>query len=231
MNTKKRIIMVLNAKGGVGKSFFAVNLVQFLKDQNQPHVAIDTDNANSSLKRAHPEAVFVNLDKKQEMDAIFTSLDVQPLVVVDGRAASTDQFLAYFDEVGFAELLGKLKASLTVIIPISHDADAVGQVQLLSEVLSDRSAYVVVKNYGLCDDFRLYDESQTRKKVVGELRAKEIMMPPLYGWLVAKLNAENLTVSQGGQSDKCSIIDRQRLLNWQRRFNEQLQSAQELLLL
>jgi hypothetical protein len=32
------------------------------------------------------------------------------------------------------------------------------------------------------------------------------------------------------QSDKFIIIDRQRLISWQRRFNEQLQSVKELLL-
>jgi hypothetical protein len=55
-------------------------------------------------------------------------------------------------------------------------------------------------------------------------------MPRLYDWLVAKLNAENSTVSQGIQSSTFSIIDRQRLLNWQRRFNEQVESAKDWML-
>lgn len=59
---KKRIDLVMNAKGGVGKSFFAINLVQFLKDRNIDHLAIDTDNSNSTLKRFHPESLFVNLN-------------------------------------------------------------------------------------------------------------------------------------------------------------------------
>ena len=37
----KRLDLILNGKGGVGKSFFAVNLVQFLKDRGLAHVAID----------------------------------------------------------------------------------------------------------------------------------------------------------------------------------------------
>jgi cellulose biosynthesis protein BcsQ len=65
---KKRIDLILNAKGGVGKSFFAVNFVQYLKDKKLPHVAIDTDNANSTLKRAHDEALYVNLNLPSELD-------------------------------------------------------------------------------------------------------------------------------------------------------------------
>ena len=57
----KRLILILNGKGGVGKSFFAVNLVQYLKDRGVAHVAIDSDNENSTLKRFHPDAVFVAL--------------------------------------------------------------------------------------------------------------------------------------------------------------------------
>jgi CobQ/CobB/MinD/ParA nucleotide binding domain len=227
---KKRIDLILNAKGGVGKSFFAVNLVQYLKDKKLPHVAIDTDNANSTLKRAHDEALYVNLNLPSELDLIFTSLDTQPLIVVDGRAASTDQFLGYFDEIGLADLLAKLKASLTLVVPVCHEADSVAQVKVLSDVLGNSCGYVVIKNEGLSQHFGLYDKSQVRSRVTGELKGQEIVMPRLYDWLVAKLNAENLTVSQGIQSPIFSIIDRQRLLNWQRRFNEQVESAKEWIL-
>ena len=48
---KKQLVIILNGKGGVGKSFFATNLVQYLKDQQIEHHAIDTDNENSTLKR------------------------------------------------------------------------------------------------------------------------------------------------------------------------------------
>lgn len=227
---KKRIDLILNNKGGVGKSFLATNLVQYLKDQKQAHAAIDTDNANSTLKRAHSEASFVNVDERQELDAIFTALDSQPLVVVDGRAASTDQFLKYFDEIELADLLGKLKASLTVIVPVSHEADSVAQVKLLSDVLGKHVDYVAVKNEGLSQHFQLYEQSQVRKRLAEELKGREMVMPKLHDWLVAKLNAENLTVTQAIASNQFTLMDRQRLKSWQRRFNEQLETIKDVLL-
>jgi hypothetical protein len=227
---KKRIDLILNNKGGVGKSFLAANLVQYLKDQKLPHGAIDTDNANSTLKRSHAEALFVNVDERQELDAIFTTLDTHPVVVVDGRAASADQFLKYFDEIELADLLTKLKASLTVLIPVSHEADSVAQVKLLSDVLGNHIDYVVVKNEGLSQHFHLYEQSQVRKRLTGELEGREILMPKLYDWLVAKLNAENLTVTQAIASDQLTLMDRQRLKSWQRRFNEQLETVKDVLL-
>lgn len=43
---KKRLILILNGKGGVGKSFFAVHFVQYLKDHQIAHAAFDSDDEN-----------------------------------------------------------------------------------------------------------------------------------------------------------------------------------------
>jgi cellulose biosynthesis protein BcsQ len=80
---KKRLDLILNGKGGVGKSFFAVNFIQYLKDHSIKHVAIDTDNENSTLKRFHPESVFVDLSQASGIDRIFVEVSAHPLVVVD----------------------------------------------------------------------------------------------------------------------------------------------------
>ena len=79
----KRLDLILNGKGGVGKSFFAVNFVQFLKDQGIAHVAIDSDNENSTLKRFHPDTRFLDLDIHRELDGIFGALEKANLVVMD----------------------------------------------------------------------------------------------------------------------------------------------------
>ena len=79
----KRLNLILNGKGGVGKSFFAVNFVQFLKDKGIAHVAIDSDNENSTLKRFHPDARFVDLADRRGPEAIFNTLEKSNLVVMD----------------------------------------------------------------------------------------------------------------------------------------------------
>ena len=45
---QKKFNAIINGKGGVGKSFFAVNFVQYLKDNAIAHIAVDTDNENST---------------------------------------------------------------------------------------------------------------------------------------------------------------------------------------
>ncbi len=70
----KRLILILNGKGGVGKSFFAVNFIQYLDAKGIAHIAIDSDNENSTLKRFHLHAQFLDLSKRRDLDAIFYCL-------------------------------------------------------------------------------------------------------------------------------------------------------------
>ena len=129
----KRLILILNGKGGVGKSFFAVNFVQFLKDKGIVHVAIDSDNENSTLKRFHPDTRFLDLSNRRELDNIFAALGKVNLVVMDCRAASTDLFIDYFIEIDLPAVLSVFGARLTLIMPVNHESDSVDQIQRLTE--------------------------------------------------------------------------------------------------
>lgn len=227
---KKQLVIILNGKGGVGKSFFATNLVQYFKDHQVEHHAIDTDNENSTLKRFHGEAEFININNVQEIDALFAALEKSTLVVVDCRAASTDIFLDYFAEVRAFEILEMLDAALTIVSPVNHEADSVEQVKIIADALGSKCRYVIVRNQAHSEQFRIYDQSKTRNRVLAELAGREIVMPKLYDWLVTGLNETNLSMTAAiGQSD-FSLVDRQRLKNWQAKFYEQLELARDLLL-
>lgn len=227
---KKRLDLILNGKGGVGKSFFAVNFIQHLKDRRIRHVAIDTDNENSTLKRFHANSVFVDLSKPSAVDPIFRELTGHSLVVVDCRAASTDIFLRYFAKMNAFDVFKELGTSLTVILPVNNDPDSVKQVQVLTDQFSDQASYVVVKNRFFGEQFDIYDKSKTRLRLLAELNGREIEMPVLEDWLVVALNQTTTTITPALRSDKFFIMDRQRLLNWQRDFYAQLECAHNLLL-
>jgi hypothetical protein len=226
----KHIDIIVNGKGGVGKSFFATNFVQYLKDQQIEHRAIDTDNENSTLKRFHREAEFINIEQVQEIDVLISSLETSGLVIVDCRAASTDIFLDYFAEVRVFEILEMLGATLTIISPVNHEADSVEQVKIIADALGPKCRYVVVRNQAHSEHFKIYDHSQTRSRVLGELGGREIVMPKLYDWLVTGLNETNLSITAAIAQSEFGLVDRQRLKNWQAKFYDQIDLARELLL-
>lgn len=226
----KRLNLVLNGKGGVGKSFFAVNFVQFLKDKGIAHVAIDTDNENSTLKRFHPDARFLDLDNRRELDGIFRAIEETELVVVDCRAASTDLFLDYFKEIDLPAVLSALDTALTLVMPVNHELDSVDQVQRVADHLGRTCAYVIVRNAAHSDSFDLFDSSEVKARLKSELGGRELAMPRMQDWLVEALNRENVTVTAAAKHPVFSLLDRQRLQTWQRRLYAEIESARDLLL-
>lgn len=227
---KKQLNLILNGKGGVGKSFFAVNVVQFLKDKSIPFVACDSDNENSTLKRFHPDAEFINLTQSRSLDEMFRALERTDLVVVDCRAASTDVFLRYFATIDVASVLRVLDARLTLLMPVNHEADSLDQVQRVVEIMADHARFVIIRNKVHAESFALYDQSQVRVRLLKKLEAKEITMPRMEEWLVEGLNRLNLTITDAAKHESFYLLDRQRLVTWQRRLYEQIESAADLLL-
>ena len=226
----KRLILILNGKGGVGKSTFATHLVQFYKDLGAAHRSVDTDNENSTLKRFHPDAEFLDLSVPRGLDLLFELLQQTHTVITDCRAASTDLILGYCAEVSIFEVLESLGARLTVVIPVNHEPDSLEQLRVISSALDNRCDYVVVRNQVHSDQFALYDKSRIRSRLLSELRAHEITMPKLYDWLVTGLSEHNITVTAAIAPGKFTLIDRQRLLNWWRTLKAQMESAGPVLI-
>ena len=226
----KHIDLILNGKGGVGKSFFAVNFIQFLKDKGIIHVAIDSDNENSTLKRFHPDSRFLDLSNRRDLDGIFAALGKTNLVVVDCRAASTDLFIDYFNEIDLAAVLSAFDAKLTLVMPVNHESDSVDQIQRLAEEFKSRCNYVVVRNAAHSDSFAIFESSEVRALLADKLGGREITMTRMQDWLVEALNAENLTIVAATKHPSFSLLDRQRIQNWQRKLFAEIESAADLLL-
>ena len=111
----KQLNLILNGKGGVGESLFAVNLVQALKDRRRLHRAADTDDENPTLLRFHADAEFretvelldqrANSFAKQSLDPIVElrkvadrgagkrELSIAALLLIAGLATVTGFYL------------------------------------------------------------------------------------------------------------------------------------------
>ncbi len=225
----KRLDLILNGKGGVGKSFFAVNFVQYLKDKNVFHTACDCDNENSTLKRFHDEAEFLDLAQPRALDAMFHAFEKTDLVMVDCRAASTDVLFDYFDEIDLRGTLQTLSVALTLIVPVNHETDSVDQLQRIVKKLENACSYVVLRNEVHDDTFAVYDKSVARQRLRKDFGAKEITMTRLQPWLVEELSLKNLTITTAVKDGTFHLLDRQRLQTWQRKLYTEIESAAELL--
>ncbi len=227
---KKQLLLVLNGKGGVGKNFFAVNFVQYLKDRQIAHAAFDSDNENSTLKRFHPEAGFLNLADPRGLDPMIQSLEANRLVVVDCRAASTDLFLNFFASTDLTNLLAGLDTALTLAMPVGSELDSIEQFQRVARELGNRCRYVIIRNPIQGDALPLFDASKVRQQLRNEFGAREISLTRMQPWLVDGLNRTDLTPTVASRHEAFTILDRQRLITWQRKLYEQIDSAADVLL-
>jgi hypothetical protein len=227
----KRLDLIFNGKGGVGKSFFAVNFVQYLKDKDVRFIAYDCDNENSTLKRFHRDSVaFLDLSHPRGLDAMIYALDKNDLVVVDCRAASTGVFFNYFEEIDLQPTLQKLSVALTLILPVNQESDSIDQLQRATDKLKDVCSYVILRNTVHSTDFAVFDRSIIRKHLLRELGAREITMTRLQPWLVEELSHKNLTATPALANGQLHLLDRQRLLTWQHKLYDQIDSVAGLLL-
>jgi CobQ/CobB/MinD/ParA nucleotide binding domain len=227
----KRLDLIFNGKGGVGKSFFAVNFVQYLKDKNINFAACDCDNENSTLKRFHGDGVqFLDLSHPRGLDVMIRALEKTDLVVVDCRAASTGVFFNYFDEIDLQPTLKTLSAALTLVMPVNQEADSIDQLQRITDKFKNACSYIILRNTVHSNNFAFYDQSVIRKKLLRELGAKEITMSKLQPWLVEELSHHNLTITPAVAGGQLHLLDRQRLQTWQRKLYAEIESVAELLL-
>jgi MinD-like ATPase involved in chromosome partitioning or flagellar assembly len=227
---KKRLILILNGKGGVGKSFFAVNFVQYLKDHQITHAAFDSDDENSTLKRFHSEVQFIDAGQPTEIDKMTYALTDYDVVVVDCRAASTRIFLNYFEETQLPTVLESLDARLTIACPVNHEMDSIYQIQRLVSAIGGKVDFVIIRNEVHGEGFDLFDKSKLRQKMLSDLGAKEIQVRQMQKWLVEDLQKSKLTVTAARANQDFHLLDRQRLKLWQEKFYAQIEIVKNLLL-
>jgi hypothetical protein len=113
---------------------------------------------------------------------------------------------------------------------VALEPPSVEQIQRITDEFGDKCGYVVVRNAAHSDSFTIFETCEVRALLKDKFGALEIGMSRMQDWLVEALNAENLTVTAAAKHSVFSLLDRQRLQTWQRRFYAELESAANLLL-
>lgn len=80
------------------------------------------------------------------------------------------------------------------------------------------------------NQFALFEVTEVRERLRKELCGRELTMLRMQDLLVEALNRENVTVTVATIHGAFSLLDRKRLLKWQRRHYIEFDSAAALLL-
>lgn len=229
----KRIIFFPQDKGGIGKSFIATLLYDYLVDANLRVKTFDLDHANSTFCRLVPGTEFINTDvdtdKLGELDRIVHVLPETDAVVVDNRASGGSKVLAYLDEARLPEMQDELDCGIVFVVIATDDKDANSQIAELLDTHGERVRWIVARNLRGSATLDTFAQSKARKRLAG-LQSVEIEIPCLTEVTRNRLQAENLTVGRGRTSDKLHLLDRSRCVRFHEQMCSEFEKARKILL-
>ena len=224
----KRLILFAQDKGGIGKSFVATLLYDFLVERAVRLKAFDLDHANSTFQRYVPEAEFidtdVDADKLAVLDQMVIALNDHEVVLADNRAAGGAKVQQYLEENRLTKLQSEIGFALVLVVIAVDDKDAISQIADLLDTYDDRVRWLVVRNLRDGAAPSVFMESKTRQRLAA-LGAVEIEVPCLAEVTRNRLQLANLTVGRGRTAPELHLLDRSRCVRFHERMAEEFARA------
>jgi len=228
----KRLILFPQDKGGIGKSFVATLLHDYLVEAGVRVKAFDLDHANSTFYRLVPGAEFINTDvdadKLGVLDRIVHALPETDVVLVDNRASGGSKVLAYLDETRLPEMQAEYDCLIVFVVIATDDKDANSQIAELLDSHGTRVRWLVARNLRGGDSLDLFGQSKTRRRLA-DLHTVEIEVPCLADVTRNRLQTANLTVGRGRGANELHLLDRSRCVRFHELMKEQFGKTRELL--
>lgn len=150
----------MQPKGGAGKSFVAVHLVQFLRENGKSVLALDLDSSNNTLNQFEAlDASALDIqqeDNKHRVDARKFDLILERIIeadvtdiVMDIGASIYNPFSAHILEVDFFTMTEDLGLEPIIHVPISGGQgllDNMGGLQSVATLAGDNAKFVIWTN-------------------------------------------------------------------------------------
>lgn len=235
--TAKKVFIVSQGKGGVGKSTIATMLASYLLEKGEKVKCVDTDGVNLTFSAYKALCVveknilgedYQTADLKK-IDDFFSDIlenETNETIIVDIGASS---FLPVRGYIFNNEIHKMIDIDITFVLPIcggaSEDTTMLGINDTVADFKTDCS-YLVVQNER--DGKLRFANSNLEKKMLEELKEKylgDVVLPKIHGILASDFEIVTKNKLIFSEFDKCKelkILNRQRLKIFYNKFFEQL---------
>ncbi|RBB39264.1 protein mobD [Burkholderia reimsis] len=208
------IYMVGGSKGGVGKSFVTLALVDYLQRTDINVVLVETDTSNPDVMKAvhaEIECASCNLDDVSGWIDFVNFCDTHRDAIVVVNTAARSQ--AGVEQYGgtLASALDELARRLVVLWVINRQRDSLELLLKFGVTFPNAITHVVRNGYfGSPEKFTLYRDSQLRNAV--EAQGQSLDFPDLADRVADELRSQRLSVGRAAQT--MHIGERAELLRW-----------------
>lgn len=232
-----RIVFVTGDKGGVGKSFTSRVLLDWYEAKGIPVKAYDTDKTNSTLFRFFNENESKNMilsqldtDNQGDLDSFLNVVaeNKDSVFVIDCAARTMDRLLTWMKEIGFFELAQEHEIKVTLAFVLGPEKDCVAILKDIASEFEDNADYILIKNEGKGSEFKVYDGSKTRERILKTLSGIEINIPLLHSKTSLEVDRLSIPFSVAKDSTVLGLAERSRVRTFQSRVFQQLDQAEAL---
>ena len=234
----KTVHIVIQGKGGVGKTFISSIIAQYFLGKNvDPVHCFDTDPINKSFNQiTNLKVELINILSNngeinvRQFDPLIEKLiSVDGIGVVDNGSTSFIPLLAYMNENDIVDFLREAGTTVYCHVPL-QGGQAFGDTLLaLAKVLKSLKTTTivwlnnfqgqVVENIQGFQDMGVYKNNKALIRGIVDIpdRSKDT-----FGLDIRSMTAQNLTFDEVAHSEKFFIMSKQRILTFKRGIYEQL---------
>lgn len=233
--TKKRLIWITGSKGGTGKSTFARGVAHTLQVADIDSALFDGDPENAQLHRFYKTVgngvTRIGIKQRDGVDDVLTHMREvgTQIILVDVPVGGGGILASLEEDLGFLSAVSELGYDLTVVSVLSCSKDSVNQLKHTIEVTEGYDvAHVAVKNlfYGSAEEFELFDESNTKQRLL-EGGGLVIEMRKLLRKTYDRLDKFDFSFQAALEADSemVSWPDARRVKQWAKHFKQQVIST------
>ena len=211
----KMICFIGGSKGGVGKSMATMATLDYLQQQGESVLLIETDTSNPDVWKAYKDSVdtaLINLDEADGWAELANTCERTPdsVVVINTAARNAQPVLEHGSLLN--DSLTGLKRKLVTLWMINRQRDSLELLKEYMKAMPDAAVHVVRNAHaGKENMFAFYNESNMRATVEGR-GGKSVMFPKLAHRVADEMNIRRLSVVAALQ--EMPIGNRAELLRW-----------------
>ena len=212
------IHLIDGEKGGVGKSFVARTMIQYVLDRDLPFVAVETDRSNPDVAGIYQDvckfAVFSENEKQADRaDRIFEYATEKP-VIVSLPSQVHRAVKAWIERNQLFELSSEYGVSFCKWFVTNGEYDSIKLFLASLESLGNNMTHVLVKNMGLCDEWSQIDGDELLQKQLAKYKVIVIDFPKLAHRERYTINKYQLRLDDATEHQELGILGKQRVVNF-----------------
>ena len=243
LNVKKEVHLIIQGKGGVGKTLVSSLLMQYFIDQDRKVIGLDTDPVNRSFKDINSLKIqTVNLYKNNQdtnidyesLDKMLTDIIENPATyVIDNGAASFKPMMTYFITDGALEILFEhgYKVILHLIIATGQELNMTmtGTFDILEAMNKENLLPVIVwineKNGHFYDTEKIqFEDTEFYKKISDKIEGIIYLykLSDAHRLVFDEMLKNNYTFKDAKNSKDFLLVQKSRLNKIQKTIYEQI---------